>query len=169
MKAMSESQKADPARLEIGKTLGRIPSGMFVLGILHEGQTVAMVVSWVQQAAFTPPMITMAIGKDRFARKLIEQSGTFALSILESNDKPLLSKFARPPEPGVDPFVGVDVRKSPAGHPVLAQSLAWIDCSVNEIFDFGGDHDVVLAQVITGNLFHSGDSMIHLRKSGFSY
>ncbi|MBC8108463.1 MAG: hypothetical protein H7Z14_17895, partial [Anaerolineae bacterium] len=47
----------DEQKLPIGKALGRIPSGVFVLTAAHAGERMAMLASWVQQAAFEPPAI----------------------------------------------------------------------------------------------------------------
>jgi len=37
----------DPAKLSIGKALGRVPSGVYVLTASREGQASAMLASWV--------------------------------------------------------------------------------------------------------------------------
>src|ERR1700743_2827353 len=103
---MSEPQKIAPELVDIGKALGRIPSGVFLLGLTDGPTTRAMLVSWVQQAAFTPPAIMLALGKERAARPLIEKAGSFAISILETSDKPFVARFVRPPQDPAQLFVG---------------------------------------------------------------
>ena len=56
-------EPSDPLTQTIGKVLGRIPSGIFVLTVKHDGRATAMLASWVQQAAFAPPAISVALAK----------------------------------------------------------------------------------------------------------
>src|SRR5687768_1591857 len=72
----------------LGKPLGKIPSGVYILTAAHEGKNHAMLVSWVQQAAFDPPALSVAMAKDRPIYPLVRDSSRFALSILGENDAP---------------------------------------------------------------------------------
>src|SRR5918999_987649 len=47
----------------VGKALGRVPSGVFILTAAHNGESAAMMASWVQQAAFDPPAVSIAMAK----------------------------------------------------------------------------------------------------------
>ena len=55
----------DHVKQTIGKALGRVPSGVYILTTHHEGQPLAMMASWVQQASFEPPTVGVAVAKDR--------------------------------------------------------------------------------------------------------
>src|SRR5919112_3535011 len=99
MFAMTEAQKHT-----IGKALGRIPSGVFVLTAKHGDSVAAMLASWVQQAAFDPPAVSIALAKDRPIRSLIAQSGRAVLSVVGEHQTPLMKKYARGIKPDEDPF-----------------------------------------------------------------
>src|SRR5215210_5720932 len=73
----------------VGKALGRIPSGVFVLTAAHAGERMAMLASWVQQASFEPPAISIAIAKGRPIGNLIRESSRLAISIVPEHDKSL--------------------------------------------------------------------------------
>ena len=73
----------------MGKVLGRIPSGVFVLTVKSEGRATAMLASWVQQVGFTPPAICVALGKGRSVAEMIRASDAFALSIIAKDDTAL--------------------------------------------------------------------------------
>src|SRR5688500_20329029 len=94
----------DPAKLSIGKSLGRVPSGVYVLTASHRGGSTAMLASWVQQAAFGPPSVSVAIAKGRPVIDLIRGSGAFALSIIARADTPLMNEYARGLEEGEEPL-----------------------------------------------------------------
>jgi flavin reductase (DIM6/NTAB) family NADH-FMN oxidoreductase RutF len=159
----------DDPRQSIGKALGKVPSGVYILTAIHAAQSTALLVSWVQQAAFTPPAVTIAMAKDRFARRLIDAGGAFALSILPKGDTALMKKYARGIPEGDDPFVGVSIGHTPAGAIYLADSLAWLECRLLKTCDFGGDHDIFIAQITAGHLLKDEPSFTHIRGNGFHY
>ncbi len=97
----------DEVKLAIGKALGKIPSGIHILTTGQGPAALAMLASWVQQAGFNPPAITVAVAKGRPAGAAIHQNQAFVLSILAEGDKELLKKYARGTVPGEDPFAGV--------------------------------------------------------------
>ncbi len=121
--AISEQLKST-----IGRALGRIPSGLFIVSAMHNGIECAQLASWVQQAAFDPPAISVAIARQRQISTIIRNSGFFAVSILAEGDHALLKKYARGVEPGLDAFANVSVRRSPQGLPILADTLAFLEC-----------------------------------------
>ena len=153
----------------IGKAIGRIPSGVFILSTLHQGRAEVMMASWVQQAAFQPPSISVAVNKDRPIRQTLLTAHRFALAVLPQDDTSLMKKYARGVPPGQDPFEGVDVTRTPAGIPVPAAALAWLECELTQACDFGGDHEIHLARVTAGQILREGKSFTHLRGSGAHY
>src|SRR3954470_14756244 len=51
----------------VGAVLGRTPSGLFVISAADaDGRETAMLASWVQQASFSPPMVTVALNRKRY-------------------------------------------------------------------------------------------------------
>ncbi|MBC8108721.1 MAG: flavin reductase [Anaerolineae bacterium] len=159
----------DEQKLPIGKALGRIPSGVFVLTAAHDGERMAMLASWVQQAAFEPPAISIAIAKGRPIAKLIRQSGLLAVSIVPENDKSLMKRYARGVKDGEDPFAGVAVSQSPAGVPILSGALGWIEAKLIQTCDFGADHEILVGQVTAAQLLRDGTAFTHQRGNGFHY
>jgi flavin reductase (DIM6/NTAB) family NADH-FMN oxidoreductase RutF len=166
---MSTTPTPEHLKATVGKALGRIPSGVFILSTRHGGEALAMMVSWVQQAAFDPPAISLAVHKDRPMRQALRAGTTLALGAVPEGDTSLLKKYARGIAPGQDPFEGVDVVQTPGGLPVPAAALAWLECHVIHACDFDGDHDVVIARVSDGALLRDGGPFVHLRGNGFHY
>ena len=166
---MSMPNISEHLKATVGKALGRVPSGVYILTALHDGAPAAMMVSWVQQAAFDPPAVSVAVHKDRPIRHMIGASGRLALAVVGEGDTSLMKKYARGIPPGHDPFDGVEILRTPAGLPVPAAALAWLECGVLDALDFGADHDLVVARVTAGALLREGASFTHLRGSGFHY
>src|SRR4051794_18681355 len=100
----------------IGKALGRVPSGIFILTAMHDGKSDAMMASWAQQASFSPPGESVASAKGRLIGELIRARKLLALSVLPNDDKTLMNLYARL-KPGDEPFAGVNTRAAANGLP----------------------------------------------------
>src|SRR5215475_13297409 len=97
----------DPQKLHLGKAIGRVPSGVFILTTRHGGRAGAIMASWVQQSSFDPP--------------------------------------------------------------ALSDALAWLECRVTSTCDFGGDHELIIAQIVAGEILKEGKPFMHVRGNGFHY
>lgn len=147
--------------------LGRIPSGLYAVGAMREGRRLGMLCSFIEQAGFEPPMITLALGKDRAMRGVLEAGGLFAVNILGAEDKKLLAAFASGHDE--DPFAAFTLVDNGHGLPQLADALAWLACRPRRSVD-AGDHVVFVAEVVEGCLHReAGEPMIRIRKNGLSY
>jgi flavin reductase (DIM6/NTAB) family NADH-FMN oxidoreductase RutF len=158
----------DDAVTGIGKALGRIPSGLYILTATWEGRVETMLASWLQQAGFKPPSISVALARDRAMGRMIAEAKIFGVTILSAEDKGLMKRFARPPA-GDDPLEGVALIDRPGRVPVLADGLAWLECELVGVHDFGGDHELVVGRIVAGELLRNGQAYTHQRKTGFQY
>ena len=159
----------DQTRLGIGRAIGRVPSGLYILTAEHGGRADGMLVSWVQQAAFEPAAVSVAIAKGRSVGQMVKESGRLAISVLGKSDVALMRRFARTRPDEEDPFAGLKLLRTVDGGPVLADALAYLDCRLLTVCEFGGDHEVIIAQVVGGNILKDGDAFTHQRGNGFHY
>jgi len=160
---MTEDQKHS-----IGRALGRVVSGVYILTARHNDQASAIMASWVQQASFDPPVVAVAIAKNRPISKIIRESNRLGLSIVPNDDKSLMKHYARL-KANDDPFAGMNVKESPRGLPIMADALAFMDCRLMSICDFGGDHELFIAEVLSGDTLREGRAFAHQRGNGFHY
>ena len=159
----------EPEEVALYKALGRVPSGIFILTASLEGRPSAMMASFVQQVGFAPPAVCVSVAKERPLRAAMRNGDRFALSALGEKDSPLLKKYARGIPPGADPFEGVNVRATAAGVPFLADALAYLDCQLLHVAEYGGDHDLFIARVVAGDVLKDGAPFVHVRGSGAHY
>jgi 3-hydroxy-9,10-secoandrosta-1,3,5(10)-triene-9,17-dione monooxygenase reductase component len=158
----------DDVKQSIGKALGRVPSGVFILTAGQGEHETAMLASWVQQAGFDPPAVSIAVAKGRPVMDLLRSTPSFALSIL-GKDTTLMRKYARGIKPGESPFEGVAIQRSPNGSTYLSDAVAYLDCRLLHACDFGGDHEIIVAQVTGGRLLRDAPCFTHTRGNGFHY
>jgi 3-hydroxy-9,10-secoandrosta-1,3,5(10)-triene-9,17-dione monooxygenase reductase component len=166
---LEELAMTDEQKHSIGKAIGKLPSGVYILTVVQAEQSAAMMVSWLQQAAFAPPAITIAMARERPARRLIEAGGKLAISVLPKGDKTLMKKYARGIPEGQDPFEGVATARAPGGAVYLSDALAYLECRLMKTLEYGADHDLYVAEVTAGELLSEDSPFTHVRGNGFHY
>ncbi|QDV10076.1 Diflavin flavoprotein A 1 [Planctomycetes bacterium Poly30] len=154
----------------IGAALGRVPSGLFIVTTVDaNGAAMGFLGSFVQQMAFTPPTVAVAVSKERGHLDAIRASKRFAISVLGENDKGLMKPFFKKPGDG-SPFddVASHVPGDGQGAPVLSDALAWLECRLAGEHN-AGDHIVVFGVVQSASKTREGEPLTHTRKDGLKY
>ena len=152
----------------IAEVLGRIPSGLFVLTVRHNGADSGMLASWVMQAGFEPPMVSVAVRSDRHIAEWLSSGSPFVLHILPTGHKDLLKHFGRGFEPGEPAIEGLAFDRGPSGVAVLKGTVGHLECKAVAHAD-SGDHRIFLAQVSGGSMDLHEPPSVHLRKNGLRY
>lgn len=148
--------------------LGRLPSGISILTIGSEDTATGMLVSWVQQAAFEPPMISLTVKQGRPLSDRLDGGEPFVLNIVGEDQKHFLKHFGKGFEPGEPAFEGIELAETAIGVPALAGAIAHLECRAVDGVD-AADHRVLVAHVTGGTLLSEVAPMVHLRKRGDHY
>jgi len=150
------------------QAVGRIVGALCVVAAQRGNVRSGMLASWVTQASFNPPGITVAIAKDRAVESLTHTGDSFVLNILKEGmnvRRHFLQSFA----PGDDRFAGLETETAENGCPIIKDALAYLECTVQSRMDCG-DHWLVYAVVDNGKVLQStGMTAVHHRKSGNHY
>ena len=164
------TSKTDPKLQALGRVIGSLCVLTASKGKDKNNIKGAMLASWVSQASFSPPGLSIAVAKDRSVESLLQIGDSFALNILSEKDfKEPLKRFTKPFAPGEDRFEGLNIELTPNEQIIIPESLAWLDAFVKERMECG-DHWVIYAEVLHGNILKS-DSLtaVHHRKTGANY
>ncbi len=160
---------------DLVKAMGRISGGLYVVtasqGEGTQKRRGAMVASWVSQASFSPPGITVAVAKDRAIETLMQVGDRFVINVLQENNyQKLFRQFLKRFPPGADRFEGIGTLEDAAkGGPVLIDALAYLDCQVQQRMETN-DHWIIYASVEHGNVANTDSkTAVHHRKVGTSY
>ncbi len=164
------SSKTNPTFQALGRVVGSLCVLTASKGKGDNNIRSAMLASWVSQASFSPPGLSISVAKDRAVESILQKGDSFALNILNSNNlKEPLKRFSKPFAPGEDRFSGLDTEETPNGQIIIPDALAWLDASVKERMECG-DHWVIYAEVNYGNVLNKDDlTAVHHRKSGSNY
>jgi 3-hydroxy-9,10-secoandrosta-1,3,5(10)-triene-9,17-dione monooxygenase reductase component len=158
---MSENQEI------LGAAIGCIPSGLFVITTTQAQKHGVMLASWVQQAGFTPPTVSIAVARERHISSMLTIGSPIVVNILEKGQGKLIGHFSKI-APETDPFTDIATALAPSGQPYLTEAIAYLDATVTQIID-AGDHDLVLAQIMAGERLRDGEPATHTRRNGFKY
>lgn len=159
---VSTQPESDPA---IAAALGRIPSGLFVVAWREDEADRSMLASWVMQAGFAPPLVSIAVAASRDLLAALDRNAPFVVSVLGESQRSLLARFGKP---AADAFDGLAVHRAASGVAALANAAAWMECRpVTRAAH--GDHVVVLAEVVSGAAADGLQPLVHVRKNGLRY
>ncbi len=159
---------ADP----IKDALNRMPYGFYSLTSRSGEDVNAMVVNWAMQSSFTPRQITVAIAKKAYSHGVISEGGVFVLNVFNKADQEAMMPFTKARAKRPDKMENAAYTPAPeTGAPVLEGAAAFVECKVRQIVDTGGDHDLVVGDVINAGILKEGevDDTLTLPHVGWSY
>ena len=152
------------------KALGRISNGLYVITATKGDISSAMVASWVMQASISPLAIAIAVAKDRAIESFLQVGDRFVLNVLEEdNYQHLIRHFLKRFPPGADRFEDIKTVPASNGSPIIAESLAYIECEVSNRLECS-DHWIIYSNVQAGRVAKlDALTAVHHRKVGNHY
>jgi flavin reductase (DIM6/NTAB) family NADH-FMN oxidoreductase RutF len=168
-KAKKVREPRQPAT-SLEQAVGRLVGSLCIVTAQHEEVASAMLASWVSQATFSPPGLTVAVAKERAIETLMYPGSRFVLNILaDGNHIGLMKHFLKPFGPAEDRFAGVEVEPASDGSPILKDALAYMECRVENRMECG-DHWLLYAIADSGKVMQSNAlTAVHHRKTGTHY
>jgi flavorubredoxin/flavin reductase (DIM6/NTAB) family NADH-FMN oxidoreductase RutF len=159
---------ADAQSDRTSQAVGRVTGSLCVVTMKSGNNHYGFLTSWVSQAGFTPPALTISVAKQHLEESIAHVGDDFVLNILKEG-RNLRRYFLKPPSPSENPFENVATLLANNGCFVLADALAYLECTVQNRMDCG-DHWLLHAIVNTGKLLETaGVTAINRRKSASQY
>lgn len=151
----------------IGAAVGRIVSGCSVLTTVHNGRSGGAIVSFVQQAAFEPLMVTVCLKQGQPTTELVGAAERFLLNVIGEDHAEVLERFSGDYSLEDDAFVGMGVRDTDFG-PLIESCIAHIGCEVKSRIPVG-DHDLFVGEVVAGGAVDGAQPYMVRRTNGLDY
>lgn len=154
----------------VEQAVGRVVGSLCVVSAKNGDAESAMLASWVSQATFVPPGITLAVAKDRAVESLVLPGGKFVINVLgEGKSSPTMKQLLKPYKPGEPRFSGLQTKEASNGCKILLDAISWMECTVQSRME-AGDHWVLYATIDDGQLQDDKTlTAIHYRKTGAYY
>ena len=140
--------------------------GVYVLTSENDGDYCVSTITWVSQASFEPPMISVCIKRNSASYEIVKKRGEFILHLLGDNQKELASTFFKPTIFENEKLNGQEFSLA-NNLPLLKDIPAYIQCKVVEILE-NGDHPLFLAEVVDA-VINYDCKPLELRKTIWSY
>ena len=148
------------------QSLRMLSYGVYILSSVNEGEYCVSTITWVSQASFEPPMISVCIKRNSASYEIVKKRGEFILHLLGDNQKELASTFFKPTIFENEKLNGQEFSLE-SNLPLLKDIPAYIQCKVVEILE-NGDHPLFLAEVVDAKI-NNDSNPLELRKTGWTY
>ncbi|GIW41652.1 MAG: hypothetical protein KatS3mg076_2229 [Candidatus Binatia bacterium] len=102
--------------------------------------------SWVTPVSSRPPLLVLAVGRERRARTLLEESRRFALHVVGENSRWLEDRFYAEASGSSAPLASLGFEVHPFGVPVLEGAPVVLLCRVEDLRPVG-DHVLFVARL----------------------
>ena len=127
--------------------LSRFASGVTIVTYSHENNFGGITVSSFSSLSLDPPLVLFCIQKTTPSHEKIKSSGAFCVNILSSEQENLSNSFAKHDLNKHDLIVKNGFSEKVTKSPILKDTLAFLDCEVENFFD-GGDHSIIVGKVL---------------------
>ena len=143
--------------------LGEVPSPVGVVTVQLAGEAAGLTVDSFISLSLEPPLFGVALRRHAALHELLREAGTFAVSILASEQEHLAQHFAR----GVPPiahWTGIETERGHLGAPLLAGALGWVECRLASEHELG-DHTLFVGEVASARRGPGREALVHLRRA----
>lgn len=157
---MNEQAKSD--------LLKKLPYGLYILTADAGSERGGMLVSWVMQASFAPPLLAVAVQAEAHTTAIMQKSGAFALNFLADEQRKLAGAFGQEYAKVGDKLARQSHYPGPAtGSPILEDLLGYVECRITG-WMAGGDHVIAVGEIVSAAIADDALLMTTI-SSGMSY
>lgn len=146
------------------RALWNLSGGLYVVSARSaDGKLNGQIANAVIQVSATPPRVVVAINKDNLTHRYIEESGSFAVSVLGQNTPMMfIGKFGFKSGHKVDKFADTKFETGEAtGSPVvLDHTLSFLEARVEGSMD-AGTHTVFMGEVVGAGVVQPGEPLTY--------
>lgn len=130
---------------EFRKVLGHWPTGVTIVTAMHGSEPVGLTIGSFTSVSLDPPLVGFLPMTNSDTWVHMRDSGSFCVNVLGRHQADLCWTFAKSDNED-ERFDDVDWHPAPSGSPIINRAVAWIDCTVEEVYEMG-DHYFVLGRV----------------------
>ena len=141
------------------QVLGHFPTGVTVIAGMDGEDPVGLAVGSFFSLSLEPALVGFCVDRSSGSWSRMAGSGSFCVNVLGADQEDVCRAFATS---GEDKFTGIGWKASESGSPLLDGVLAWIDCTIEDVYD-GGDHHIVVGRVLGLAVANEGDPLVFYR------
>ena len=145
------------------RVLWKMPSGLYVVGSTDAGERRnGMTLNWATQVSFDPKLLGIGVEREALTHELIAAGGVFSLCLIDREDRAIVRKFTKPVDADLaartlNGFAYFDGPRT--GAPVLAESVAYLECEVRQAVEVGG-YTLFLGEIVNAAFVKGEDTPV---------
>ena len=137
------------------ETLSQYASGVTIITVKAGDEIHGLTASAFASVSADPPLIAIFVNHKGHAHELFERSdAVFAVNFLREHHESLSNRFAFSKE---EKFAEGDWTTATTGAPILADALAWLDCTVYSRVSMGS-HSIYVGEIQATEVLHPGET-----------
>lgn len=149
------------------EVLRKLHYGVYVVTARDGEDYSGALITWLSQASLKPPLVMMALRKDSRIYALLKNTGRAAVHILAEGQKALAADFFKATRVEDGTMNGHPFRLE-ADLPILTEVPWYFRIEARE-WAGGGDHGVLVAEVVAVGKNAEAERSLCLRDTGWSY
>ena len=131
--------------LELRRAFGCFVTGVTVVTAIDgDGRPRGFTANSFTSVSLDPPLVLVCIARTAGSYPLFSTAPHFAINILSEEQRPISSRFA---SKEADKFAQIEWRPGRTGSPLIAGTVAWLDCRSEQQID-AGDHLILVGRVL---------------------
>ncbi len=154
------------------EALRRMPYGFYSITSRNGDEVNAMVGNWLTQVSFEPRLVMFSLAQNAYTHDVVSAGGVFAINIFNKDDSDAIKHYTKshaknPAKMESAPWMPAPI----TGCPILEGAAAVIECRMLQMVDIGGDHDLLVGEVVNAVILKPGDdhTSLTLPHMGWSY
>ena len=124
---------------------GNFATGVSVVTMVGDSGPRGLTANAISALSLDPTLFLVCVDLGATSYPVIDEAGKFAINLL-AEDQEDVSNFFAGTTPADNPMGEIEYHMSDLGSPLIAGSLAWLDCRTHSILE-GGDHKIFVGEV----------------------
>lgn len=134
------------SQTELKNVYARWATGVTIVTTRAGGRIHGMTVSAFSEVSIDPPLVLVCVDRTSNTLPVLAKGGVFAVNILARDQQALAQRFACDDEEDRR-FLDLDYETGETGAPLLAGSVANLDCRLAAAYE-AGDHIIYIGEVV---------------------
>jgi flavin reductase (DIM6/NTAB) family NADH-FMN oxidoreductase RutF len=145
---------------EFRRVMGHFATGVTVI-TTHDGKgkLAGLTANAVSSVSLNPPLVLVCVDKNAESYPCFAASQVFAINVLSEEQEAISRRFAKS---GGEKFSGLGYKLGATGAPLLADTIAHLECDIRHAFD-AGDHTIYVGEVRNLGVESELDPLLYFR------
>lgn len=150
----------DGRGLWLRQMMGRFATGVTVVAARHGPLLAGMTANAIASISVDPPLLMASINRRSETHVAIVGSHSFAVSVLEAEQRAIAECFALPTTAAkLQRFCDAPWHEAETGSPILDGAIAYFDCRLHESHP-AGTHTIFIGEIVAAGYEESGEPLL---------